>query len=60
MGSSGAMPIHHSHKKNEEAYISVKGHGQEVQVDDDVIDVKEGSIVRIAPAGKRIWRNNSD
>lgn len=57
MAPGGAMPIYHSHKKNEEVYIFVKGQGQ-VQVDDDVIDVKEGSIVRIAPAGERIWRNN--
>lgn len=30
-----------------------------MQIDGDVIDVQEGTIVRIAPNGERIWRNNS-
>jgi hypothetical protein len=28
-------------------------------VDGEVINVQEGTIVRIAPNGERIWRNNS-
>jgi mannose-6-phosphate isomerase-like protein (cupin superfamily) len=53
------MPIYHTHKENEEVYIFIQGQGQ-VSVDDEVIDVKEGSIVRIAPEGKRVWRNTAD
>ena len=53
------MPIYHQHQQNEEVYIFIQGKGQ-VQVDGEVIDVQEGSIVRIAPHGERIWRNNSN
>ncbi len=51
------MPFHHTHKQNEEIYIFLNGTGQ-VQIDDEVLDVKEGSIVKIAPNGVRTWRNN--
>jgi uncharacterized cupin superfamily protein len=54
-----SMPIYHTHHQNEEIYFFVRGSGQ-VQVDDEILDVKEGSIVRIAPDGERIWRNNGD
>ncbi len=52
------MPIYHTHKKNEEVYIFIQGQGQ-LSVDNEVIEVKEGSIVRISPAGKRVWRNTA-
>jgi mannose-6-phosphate isomerase-like protein (cupin superfamily) len=51
------MSIYHNHQQNEEIYIFIQGKGQ-VQVDGEVIDVQEGSIVRIAPDGERVWRNN--
>jgi len=53
------IPFLHSHNEHEEIYIFIKGTGQ-FQVDDDLFDVQEGSIVRVAPKGKRTWRNNSD
>lgn len=59
MPPGGGMPIYHLHHQNEEVYIFIKGQGQ-VQVDGEILDVKEGSIVRISPNGERIWRNNSD
>jgi mannose-6-phosphate isomerase-like protein (cupin superfamily) len=59
MAPGAGMPIYHQHQQNEEVYIFIQGKGQ-VQVDGEVIDVQEGSIVRIAPNGERIWRNNSN
>lgn len=59
MAPGAGMPIYHQHQQNEEVYIFIQGKGQ-VQVDAEVIDVQEGSIVRIAPNGERIWRNNSN
>ncbi len=53
------MPFYHTHQQNEEVYIFIQGKGQ-MQVDSEVIDVREGSIVRIAPHGLRTWRNNSN
>lgn len=54
-----SMPFHHTHQQNEEVYVFIQGKGQ-MQVDGDIIDVQEGSIVRISPNGLRTWRNNSD
>lgn len=46
----------HSHKNNEELYIFVGGEGQ-MAIDDDIINVKEGSVVNIKPEAKRAWWN---
>lgn len=54
-----ALPFFHSHKQNEEIYVIVKGEGQ-YQVDDDIIPLKEGSVVRVAPKGERSLNNTSD
>lgn len=47
----------HTHKKHEELYFFLKGNG-EFQVDDNIFPVTEGSVVRVAPDGKRTVRNN--
>ncbi len=49
----------HAHRENEEVYVFVSGRGQ-MQVDGEVIDVSEGCVVRVAPAGARAWRNTAD
>ena len=54
-----SVPFLHSHKNNEEVYICIKGKGQ-FQIDSELIDIKEGSIIRVSKEGKRTWRNNSD
>ena len=53
------QPYFHIHRKNEETYIVLKGYGF-FQVDEDYFDIGEGSVVRVAPAGKRGIRNDSD
>lgn len=52
------MPFYHTHQQNEEVYIFIQGKGQ-MQIDGEVIDVQEGTIIRVAPNGLRTWRNNS-
>ena len=47
----------HTHKNHEELYFFLSGKG-EFQVDGKVFPVGEGSVVRVAPAGKRSVRNN--
>lgn len=42
-----AVPFFHSHKENEENYIILSGEGK-FQVDDEVFDIAEGSVVRVA------------
>lgn len=45
--TGAAVPFFHSHKANEENYIILSGAGR-FQVNDDVFDVAEGSVVRVA------------
>ena len=47
----------HTHKKHEELYFFLSGQG-EFQEDGQVISVGEGSVVRVAPDGRRSVRNN--
>ncbi len=48
----------HTHKIHEELYFVLSGKG-EFQVDGKVFPIAEGSVVRVAPDGKRSIRNNS-
>ncbi len=47
----------HTHKDHEELYFFLSGAG-EFQVDGHIFPICEGSVVRVAPAGKRSVRNN--
>lgn len=49
----------HTHKTHEELYFFLSGKG-EFQVDGQVVPVAEGSVVRVAPDGRRSVRNNGD
>lgn len=42
-----AVPFFHSHKENEENYIILSGSGR-FQVDNEIFDVAEGSVVCVA------------
>ncbi|ADG93099.1 Cupin 2 conserved barrel domain protein [Arcobacter nitrofigilis DSM 7299] len=53
------QPYFHIHYKNEESYIILKGYGF-FQVDGECFEIKEGSVVRVAPDGIRGIRNDSD
>jgi len=53
-----SMPFYHKHNKHEETYIFYSGEG-EFKVDDEIIPIKEGSIIHVKPNGIRTWRNTS-
>ena len=53
------QPYFHIHRKNEETYIILKGFGF-YQVDEDCFNIEEGSVIRVAPQGKRGICNSSD
>lgn len=53
-----SMPFYHKHRLNEEIYIFLKGEG-EFQIDNKVLPVGEGTVVRVAQEGERCWRNIS-
>lgn len=45
--SGASVPFFHSHKENEENYIILSGKGR-FQVNDEVFDIAEGSVVRVS------------
>lgn len=55
----GEVPFYHKHKENEELYVFIRGQGQ-VQVDGHILEVTEGSAVRVTPQGVRTLRNTSE
>lgn len=50
--SGAAVPFFHSHRANEENYIILSGAGR-FQVDDEVFDIAEGSVIRVTPGCDR-------
>lgn len=50
-----SVPFVHSHQRNEEVYIILKGKGR-FYVDGDEFAVEEGSVIRVDPAGARCLR----
>jgi mannose-6-phosphate isomerase-like protein (cupin superfamily) len=57
--SQSEQPYFHIHRKNEETYIILSGFGF-FQVDEDCFSIKEGSVIRVAPQGKRGICNSSE
>jgi mannose-6-phosphate isomerase-like protein (cupin superfamily) len=53
--AGASVPFVHSHKRNEEVYIILKGKGR-FYVDGDEFEVEEGSVIRVDPAGARCLR----
>jgi len=53
---AAAVPFLHTHREHEELYLFLSGRG-EFQVDAERFEVRPGSAVRVAPQGKRCWRN---
>jgi quercetin dioxygenase-like cupin family protein len=49
------MPFVHAHKKNEELYIVLAGNGT-FYVDGEEFPIREGSLIRVDPAGARCWK----
>ena len=54
-----SFPFYHKHQQNEEVYLFLSGAGN-FSVDDRVTEIREGSVVRVAPDGVRCFRNTSD
>lgn len=44
--NGAAVPFFHSHRENEENYIILSGSGK-FQVNDEVFDIAEGSVIRV-------------
>ena len=53
------MNFFHRHNDHEEAYLFLSGQG-EMSIDDEIVPVKEGSVVSVQPDAKRSWWNTGD
>ncbi len=53
------MPFVHSHQRNEELYIVLRGNGT-FFADGEEFPIREGSLVRVAPEGERAWRAGNE
>jgi quercetin dioxygenase-like cupin family protein len=52
-------PVGHSHREQEEAYVVVAGSGR-VLLDDEVREIRQWDVVRIAPAVVRAFESGPD
>jgi quercetin dioxygenase-like cupin family protein len=52
-------PAGHSHREQEEAYVVVAGSGR-VRLDDEVLDVRQWDVVRVAPKVVRAFEAGPD
>ena len=46
------VPFGHTHRDQEEIYVVVRGSGR-MKIDDEIVDLTEGDMVRVAPG---VWR----
>lgn len=53
------LPFNHKHKNNEEIYIFLKGNGTMI-LDNNIIEVKEGSCVKVLPIAVRTIESKTD
>src|SRR4029079_3251549 len=51
--------IGHSHREQEEVYLVVSGSGR-VKLDDEIIDLKQWDVVRVAPSTVRAFEGGPD
>jgi mannose-6-phosphate isomerase-like protein (cupin superfamily) len=52
-------PMGHHHREQEEAYVVVGGSGR-VKLDDDVVDVRQWDVVRVAPEVVRAFEGGPE
>ena len=52
-------PIGHSHREQEEVYVVVNGSGR-IKLNDDIVDLRQWDVVRVAPATVRALEGGPD
>ncbi|WP_051471298.1 cupin domain-containing protein [Patulibacter minatonensis] len=53
------MPFGHAHREQEEVYVVVAGSGR-AKLDDEIVDVVAGDVVRVAPPVVRAFEAGDD
>ncbi len=58
-GPGFRSPIGHRHREQEEAYVVVSGSGR-IRLGDEVVDVRQWDVVRVAPSVVRAFEGGPD
>ena len=58
-GPNVRNPMSHTHREQEEAYVVVSGSGR-IRLDDEIHDVKQWDVVRVAPEVLRAFEAGPD
>jgi mannose-6-phosphate isomerase-like protein (cupin superfamily) len=58
-GPNFRSPAAHRHREQEEAYVVVSGSGR-IKLDDEVIDLEQWDVVRVAPTTVRAFEGGPD
>lgn len=59
MSAGVKLSFNHKHKQNEEVYVFLKGTGSMI-LDNEVVEVKEGSCVKVLPSAVRTIEATTD
>lgn len=58
-GPGARMPFGHRHREQEEAFVVVSGSGR-AKLDDDLVDLAPGDVLRVPPAVIRAFEGGPD
>jgi mannose-6-phosphate isomerase-like protein (cupin superfamily) len=58
-GSGYRSPVGHRHREQEEAYVVIAGSGR-ARLDDQVVDLRQWDVLRVAPAVVRSFEGGPD
>jgi mannose-6-phosphate isomerase-like protein (cupin superfamily) len=58
-GPGFRSPMGHSHREQEEAYVVVAGSGR-IKLDDDIVELRQWDVVRVAPQTVRALEGGPD
>ncbi len=59
LAPGGQAPFWHTHRQLEEMYVFLAGEGK-FALDDEVVDVRAGTVVRVSPGVWRAWHCTPD
>ena len=53
------VPFGHTHREQEEVYVVLRGSGR-IKIDDEIVEFREGDLVRVAPGAWRCTEAGAD
>ena len=53
------VPFGHTHREQEEVYVVLRGSGR-IKIDEEIVELREGDLVRVAPGAWRCTEAGAD